>query len=479
LKKVALSGGPPVVIASGVTAPFGASWESDDTILFGQPRGIFRVSANGDGVPELVIPAEPGERLFGPELLPDGDSVLFSATTGTWDEAEIVAQPLSTGARTSLVRGGSDAHYIPTGHLVYALANGLFAIAFDPAMLEVSGESVPVEQGVRRSAAGTTGSAFYGIAADGTLIFVSDSSGTSVPAIAVWVDRDGTEESTGLEEPAGYECSDPVLSPGGTQFAYDCATQDMQNVDIWTWSLNLQTKAPLTSESGFEYAPVWSPDSLRIAYGSRDEGLFVRAADGSTDTTEKILEGARLTPWNWLDTNELIYTENHGANSDIGLVGMTGDHEHRMLLATRFSERRPAVSPDGHWLAYQTDESGHWEIVVRPFPNVDAGRSVISSGGGEDPRWSADSRSLFFIGPTSLMEKTIGTDSLSPDKPKALFDIERYLLSDANHRYDVSPDGQRFLMFRWRGIATGGVDVDDVVIVTHWVDDLVRRLPAH
>jgi DNA-binding winged helix-turn-helix (wHTH) protein len=119
LKRIALSGGIPVPIASGVSAPFGASWDSNGTILFGQPQGIFRVSADG-GKPELVIRAEQGERLYGPEFLPDGDSVLFSATMRTWSDAQIVVQSLSTGDRTPLVEGGSDAHYVTTGHLVYA-----------------------------------------------------------------------------------------------------------------------------------------------------------------------------------------------------------------------------------------------------------------------------------------------------------------------------------------------------------------------
>jgi eukaryotic-like serine/threonine-protein kinase len=141
LKRISLSGGAPVVICAA-SNPFGVSWESDNTIFFGQPQGIMRVSANGGPV-ELVIPTKEGESVDSPRLLPDGESVLFSVTTSSgatrWDEAQIVVQSLSTGNRKTLLPGGSDARYVPTGHLVYALGDALFAVAFDVSRLEVSG----------------------------------------------------------------------------------------------------------------------------------------------------------------------------------------------------------------------------------------------------------------------------------------------------------------------------------------------------
>ena len=189
LKRIAISGGAPVRIADA-ELPYGASWSADGTILFGQPTGIMRVSANG-GTPELVIPAKEGEQVDSPQLLPDGDSVLFTVTTASgstrWDEAQIVVQSLSTGARTVVVQGGSDARYLPTGHLVYALEDSLLAVAFDAASHTVSGGAVPLVQGVRRVpiSATTTATANYGVSNDGALVYVagalvlrtSDSSG--------------------------------------------------------------------------------------------------------------------------------------------------------------------------------------------------------------------------------------------------------------------------------------------------------------
>ena len=153
LKRIAITGGAPVKIAD-VTNPFGASWGADGTILFGQRDGIMRVSAAG-GTPELVIPAKEGEQVDSPQLLPDGDSVLFTVTTASgstrWDEAQVVVQSLTSGARTVVVQGGSDARYVPTGHVVYALKESLFAVAFDPSSRSVSRSAVPVVQGVARA----------------------------------------------------------------------------------------------------------------------------------------------------------------------------------------------------------------------------------------------------------------------------------------------------------------------------------------
>jgi len=167
LRRRSLSGGAPILVSRTTSNPLGATWTRDDTILFGQAEGVFRVSATG-GTPELVIRASAGERIFGPHLLPDGDSVLVTVTTGTWDEGRIVVASLSTGERTVLVNGGSDARFVPTGHLIYALGDALLAVAFDPDRRTVAGRSVPIVQGLMRSGAGSlaTGTANYDVAHD-------------------------------------------------------------------------------------------------------------------------------------------------------------------------------------------------------------------------------------------------------------------------------------------------------------------------
>ena len=194
LKRLALGGGAPVVVCSAPGA-LGAHWAPDDTILFAQAEGILRVSANG-GTPELVIPAADGEQLDAPQLLPDGDSVLFSVTTGfgpggsgRWDNAQIAAQSLSSGERTVLLEGGSDARYVSSGHLVYALDDGLFAVPFDAASLRAVSGPVSMVEGVVR--AGFAASANYAVSEDGTLFFLAGAASTHPLS---WVDRTGRVE---------------------------------------------------------------------------------------------------------------------------------------------------------------------------------------------------------------------------------------------------------------------------------------------
>ena len=230
LKRIAISGGAPVVICAA-TNPFGMSWERDNTILFGQPDGIMRVSANG-GTPELVIRAEKGEQVHGPQMLPDGESVLFSVTRATgdtrWDQADIVVQSLRTGQRTVVMRGGSDARYVPSGHLVYALGDGLFAVAFDPNRREVQGGPVSVLEGVMRAAVAqvNTATANYGMSNQGTLVYATGGS-AQIQRTLVWVDRTG-QEGIIPAPPRAYVY--PRLSPDGTRVALDI--RDQEN-DIW------------------------------------------------------------------------------------------------------------------------------------------------------------------------------------------------------------------------------------------------------
>jgi Tol biopolymer transport system component len=478
LKRVALTGGAPVIIASDLSVPLGASWEADGTIIFGQADGIYRVSANG-GTPELVVAAQEGERLSPAALLPGGDAVLFSATTTpSWNEAQIAVQSLSTGERTGLISGGSDVRYLPTGHLVYALGDGLFAVAFDAATLTVSGGPVSLVQGVVRAI--VTGAASYGISNDGTLVYITGVSGALLGAgyTPVWVDHDGREEPLGL---ATCFCASPAVAPNGARLAYDFPNADTSDADVWIWSLAQHTNTRLTFEPSLQLGAVWSPDSTRIAYTSLGQGLFMRPADG-TGTAEPLLESSNtIVAWAWTADDELIISEVGSSGADIAVLSLTGDRERRPLLTSQFNEYRPALSPDARWLAYQSDESGQNEIYVRPFPEVGAGKWQVSSGGGQEPKWSRDGRTLFYLGPSSLMEAAVRDGaSFTYDTSRAVLNLQPYAFTDLPpRRYDVSPDGQRFLLMRQSGVgADGDVTPAQVVVVTNWVEELKQRVPT-
>ena len=472
LRRIPVTGGASLVITN-VGPPAGGRWQKDGTILYGQAQGVFRVSANG-GEPELIVPAKEGERVYGPELLPNGDWVLFSVTTGSWTQAaQVVAQSLSTGERRTLVNGGADAHYLPTGHLVYAFNDVLYAVPFDAESLTVSGTAVPVVQGVMRASGDSTGTANYSVADDGTLVYVSGST-TGGGFDYVWVDADGRESATGMT----CTCVNPALSPDGKRIAITrAATAAADSADIWIESLDQQTFTRLTFEPGAENNALWSPDGAQIVYDSAGQ-LYMRRADG-TGMPELVASGGGA-PVAWTPDGELIIgaPSPDGKNRDIAVVAMTGEHERRTLISTEFNEGRAVLSPDGHWLAYQSDESGMPEIYVRPYPDVESGKWQISSHGGQEPKWARDGRTLYFVTSDDLMAASVGSSQTAFDfkTPARVLDIRKYFLPAVTRRYDVAPDG-RFLFAKSATAQQNGA-APRIVIVTHWTEELKRLVPT-
>jgi serine/threonine-protein kinase len=268
----------------------------------------------------------------------------------------------------------------------------------------------------------------------------------------------------------------PAVSPDGTRLAYDSRTPDLTDADLWVWSLGQRTNTRLTSEPELELGSLWSPDSTQIAYSSLGEGLFMRPADG-TGMPEQLVQSNRTTvAWAWTANDGLIVSEATQENgTDIAMINVAGDHERRPLLTTPFNEYRPALSPNGRWLAYESDESGQNEIYVRPFPEVDTNKWPVSSGGGVEAKWSRDGRTLFYLGPTSLMEAAVGEGAaFTYETPKAVLDRAPYYYHPTPPRsYDVSPDGRRFVF-----VKLPAVEQQQIIVVTNWVEELERRVPT-
>ncbi len=452
LKKIAVTGGAPITLCEAGN-PYGVSWGADDTIVFGQGAGgILRVSANG-GTPEVLIPmdSEKAERGHGPQMLPDGKTVLFTlSTTPPWDESQIVTQSLETGERRVLIEGGSDARYVPTGHLVYALAGTLLAGPFDLERLTVTGGPVPLVDGVARSTANATGAAHASFSDSGSLVYVPGG-GALASRRLVWVDRDGREEALAAE-PRAYTY--PRISPDGSQVALD--VRDQEN-DIWIWDFGRETLRRLTFGPSTDQYPAWTPDGPRLAFGSFRGGsanLFWKAADG-TSTVERLTESENnQNPYVFSpDGKQLVYRETHPQRgNDLRVRSMDGDGSSEPLLVTEFNERNAEISPDGRWLAYQSDASGQFEIYVRPFPNVDEGRWQVSRSGGTRPVCARDGRELFYLDPGGqLLAVSVRIDpSVTFGSPEIVFE-QTYWFTFAGRTYDVSPDGERFLMIKAGG----------------------------
>jgi Tol biopolymer transport system component len=418
-------------------------------------------------------------------LLPDGDTVLFTTVvSANWDAAQIVAQSLSTGERTVLIQGGRSAHYLPTGHLIYALGDGLFAIAFDLDALTVSGGAVPLVRGVVRAA--NTDSANYGIAAAGTLAYVSGTDRTARHSL-VWVDRDGREEL--IDAPVrNYQYAQ--LSPDGTRVALD--SRDEEN-DIWIFDLARETLQRLTFDPGANRSPVWSPDGKRVASSralGNAEDIYWQVADGSgmaeplTNNSSEL--GLPLLPSSFApDGSALLFT---AGDDDIWITTIDGTATSSApLLNSAAREGSPALSPDGRWLAYKSAESGQYEIYVRPFPDTKAGRWQISTNGGSHPEWSPDGSELFYLeqgrddraGTGAFMAVPIDAEtSFRPGTPRRLFAGNFVVIGGQRLVYDVANDGQRFLMIKNAANSDGEGSRSEIVIVKNFVEELQRLVPV-
>ena len=477
LKKVSVSGGAPVTLADVPSNPYGASWGADDMILYGHPEGIMQVPG-ASGTPALLIPVNEGEGFFRPQMLPDGEWVLLTVRSGgqSWDEAQIVAQSVTTGERTVLIDGGRDGRYLPTGHLVYGLNSVLVAVPFDVDSRRVTGGPVPLVEGVRASAGGGpgAGTAQFSVSATGSLVYVPGAAGGGNIVTLTWVGRNGDEERISAP-PRAYARSH--VSPDGTRIAVDIADGD--NTDIWIWDLAREILTQLTFDEARDDFPLWTPDSTHVVFRSSREGggLFWKAADG-TGQVERLKDG-RARPYAWAADGRLIFEE----ADDIGVLTMEGERTVEMLLDADYQERDPALSPDGRWLAYySTDTAGTPRIYVRPFPNVDDGQWRVSPDFGADPVWSPDGRELFYRsgGDGDVMVAQIETEpTFSAGTPEPLFSLSGYG-SPTGRAFDLAPDGDRFI-FRTAGTAAQTSDDDafnGLIFVEHWFEELTARVPV-
>lgn len=486
ITKIAISGGAAIPLTTA-SNPFGGNWESDGTILFGQQDGIHRVSDSG-GESEVLVKARTGETLHGPQLLPGGDWVLFTSTSGQgvsrWDQAEIVAQSLKGDERVVLWRGGSDARYVPTGHLIYALKDGLFAVPFDLESLKPTGGAVSIAQGVVRGSTPTTNTATanYGFSRDGSLAYLSGISDSAAQRSLFWVDRRTLREEAIAAEPRGYAY--PRLSPDERRVAID----DRSDNDIQLWDFAAKTLTRLTFGSEPEVYPAWTPTNDRIAY-SVGPTITWKAANNTGSSTaliEKLpTKVSELDPYFFSpDGSQLVFRAagHPETRDDVGMISVKGGSEPTWLLQTKFSERNAELSPDGRWMAYESDETGDWEIYVQPFPNVSTGRWQISDGGGHFPLWSRNTNELFYVQPgvkPAMMAAQFSAGrEYAPGPRLKLFDASNYFVTGLIGRpFDVARNG-RFLMLKPLAEADGNVPPPKIVVVENWFEELKQRATA-
>ena len=468
LKKLSIQGGPPVTVvkAGGI---LGASWGSDETIIYADPgvHGLQRISSAG-GVPKIItqVDSSKGETAHRwPVFLPGAKAFLFVIEKGsTADDAQIVAQRLDTGERWLVVEGGTFPQCVTADHLVYVRKGILLAVPFDVDRVKVKGAAVVVGKDVQESG---DGAAQFGLSPEGSLVYVSSPAGAqAVERRLVWVSRDGKEQSLGAPARA-YQA--PRLSPDGQRVVVEIDGQ------IWLYDLAGESLTPLTFD-GDNGNPSWTPDGKRITFQSDEVNLFWQPADGSGER-DRLTNSAHVKrPDSWSPDGKLLaFTQfDPSTGRDIWVLRI-GDRKSDPFLRTSANESAPHFSPDGHWLAYVSDESGRYEIYVQSYPGP-GGKWQISTEGGTEPLWNRNGRELFYRNGNKMMAVEIRTQpSFALGSRRMLFEGAQYMppmgpYSYPFPNYDVSPDGQRFLMITKES-------KPQINVVVNWFEELNRRVP--
>jgi eukaryotic-like serine/threonine-protein kinase len=474
LKKVSVAGGAALTVGDAPLS-HGASWGSQGMIAFTPTTaGALQRVPEAGGAPQQLTRLEKGQSAQRwPEFLPGGNAVLFatSAITASWNDAQVAVQSVGSGERRNLIQGGTQPHFAASGQLIYAQGGNLMAVPFDPKRLTVMGTAVPVVEGVVQSP--VSGAAQYSISSTGSLVYVTGGI-QSAQSRLVWVNRNGTEQP--LAAPVRtYQF--PRLSPDGRRVGVAIAEQETQ---IWLYDLSRETMTRFTFEGNTNGNPTWTPDGKRIAFESNRKGpvnLFWQLADGSGGLERLTTSENFNAPSSWSpDAQLLAFIEaNPTTGYDIWVLRM-GDRKALPFLQTPFLESAPRFSPDGRWLAYISDESGHREIYVQPYP-APGGKWQISTEGGTEPMWNPNGRELFYRSGDKMMAVEItGQPSFFVGNPKVLFEGPYEPTPATFPDYDVSSDGQRFLMLKASEQAHAAPTQINVVL--NWFEELKQKVPT-
>jgi len=451
----------------------GGSWRPDGTIFFTRTweEGISRISVDGGVVKTITAPnPETGE--FGhwwPEVLPSGSAVLFTIWKTTLNDACVAVLSLKTGKYQKLVTGATHARYAPTGHLLYAQSGALVAAPFDLKELKL-GEPRPVLEGLKQSP--FTGYAPFCFSRDGLLYYVRGGEWLARRRL-VWVDRQGDEVELLPLPPGAY--SQPRLSPDGRHVAFTKFDRDAFN--IWVYEFASESATQRTFESN-NFLPVWRPDGSELTFTTYRRGPFSvygMPADGVGSEVPLVTGTYDREACSWSpDGKSLLFVETApNTDGDIWLLSAEDANVPRALLRESWDERQAVFSPAGDWIAYVSDAEGRPETYVTPYPGPGESQKV-SADGGYQPVWSRDGKELFYRSGNKMMVASIQTrPELRVAGSKVLFE-GRYL-TDYHRNYDVSSDGQRFLMIKE---AQGQPAATQLVVVLNWFEELKRLVPA-
>jgi eukaryotic-like serine/threonine-protein kinase len=491
LKRISLNGGAAVTLCD-IGLPLGISWNRDGIVFGQQSKGIMRVSPNG-GEPEQLIPVKHGEILQGPQMLPGGDSLLFTQAQDAgdtfgpaddvWDKAQVVVQSLNSGKRKTLVEGGSDARFLSTGHLVYAVGGTLRAAPFDPTRLEVTGRPVPVVEGIGRSRFGPnarTGSAHFSISEGGSLVYIPGpvSAASSLLKDLALLDRNSRLELLKLP-PAPYEF--PRISPDGKQVAV--GTSDGREVNVWIYDLSRTSPLRQLTFGGKNRFPVWSPDGHHVAFQSDREGdsaIFWQKADGTApaERLTKPVKGTSHVPESWSATaSRLAFDVIEESSFSLWTLSFP-DRKETSFGDVRSKSVPPAAafSPDGRWIAYQSGEIPTPQVFVQTFPSTGTKYQIAR---GRHPRWLPDGSQLFYTVTDRILSVGVVTRPSFKFATPAIIATGFANAPMAPASYDVAHANHFIGAVDAAGLipaATGATRRIEVVL--NWQEEMKQRVPV-
>jgi eukaryotic-like serine/threonine-protein kinase len=476
LKKIDTAGGPPQSLCT-VSAGRGGTWNAKGVILFTPDvfGGIQRVPSAG-GAPTDLLGLDKEKQqtsLRWPAFLPDGRHFLYwggNPTATIQDTNGIFVGSLDDKTTRFLCQADSDAAYAPPGYLLYLRDRSLMAQPFDAGSQKLTGEAFPVAEEVANRMSFRLGC--FSVSTDGTLVYQT---GENVRVQPVWLNAAGGEAGTVGELASIIAVR---FSPDGKRLAEEIQEPRTKAIDLWLLDLDRNVKTRFTFDAAPHFFPVWSPDAANIAYSSSVKGhfdLYTKSASGAGEASLLLSSDGDKYVSDWSrDGRYLAFTQVDSKSKTLGdifILPLFGDRKPFSFLQTTFNEGNAVFSPDGRWVAYQSNESGKGEVYIMPFPQP-GGKWQVSQGGGLNPRWRPDGQAVFYRTPDDkLMEASVSAkgSALEVGTPKQIAKVAFAELGGTGWVYDVAPKGDRFIFLRPEQAAS-----TPVTLVTHWVEGIKR-----